>query len=136
MSHIGTYSASLGQVNTDLLKQVLDIVAQQVGGTVSDSIKDYNGNTLKNWDGEPILGAIKTDKVSRGIGLTIKNGTLKFVGDNYGCENQFSKLKGEIELTYELTYKKLALVRALKEIGYEVEVNVNDFGTVFSGVRR
>jgi len=132
MSHIATYAASLGQVNENLLKQALEIVAKKFGGQVVDSIKDYYGKNLTSWDGSPITAGIQTPSVKRGIGITMKNGILQFVGDNYGCENKFSELRKEIELTY----KKLALAKALKESGYEIEVAANAAGTIFQGRRR
>src|SRR3989338_6820155 len=121
MSHIATYAASLGQVNHDLLKQALEIVAKKLGGKVTSSIEDYYGKTLTEWNGSPIIAGIQTPSVNRGIGVTMKNGTVQFVGDSYGCESKFRELRSEIEVTY----KKLALAKALKECGYEVDVAAN-----------
>ena len=132
MSHIATYTASLGQVNQDLLKQALEIVAQKLGGQVTDSIQDYYGKNIRDWDGSAILHGIKTPNVKRGIGVSMKNGILQFVGDGYGYESKFRELRSEIELTY----KKLALAKALKESGYDFEVAANAVGTIFQGRRR
>lgn len=133
MSHIATYAASLVQVNENLLKQVLEIVAKKFGGKVTTSIQDYYKKNLTQWDGSPILAGIQTPSVKRGIGITMKkeNGTLQFVGDSYGCESKFSELRAEIELTY----KKLALAKVLRESGYEIEVAANAVGTIFHGRR-
>ena len=132
MSHVATYAASLGQANQDLLKQVLEIVAQKLGGKVTNSIQDYYGKNLTEWDGSQVIAGIQTPSVNRGIGITMKNGTMQFVGDSYGCESKFRELRTEIELTY----KKLALAKALKESGYEIEIAANAAGTIFQGRRR
>lgn len=132
MSHIATYAASLGQVNENLLKQALEIVAQKFGGKVTTSVQDYYGQNLTQWNGSPVLAGIQTPSVKRGIGITMKNGTLQFVGDSYGCESKFSELRAEIELTY----KKLALAKALRESGYEIEVAANVAGTIFQGSKQ
>lgn len=132
MSHIATYAASLGQVNESLLKQALGIVAQKFGGIITTFVQDYYGKNLTQWDSSSVIAGIQTPSVKRGIGITMKNGTLQFVGDSYGCENKFRELRSEIELTY----KKLALAKALKESGYEVEVAANAAGIIFQGRRR
>lgn len=132
MSHIATYGTSLCQVNSELINQTLEIVAEQLGGEKTNSITDYYGKELTEWNGARIINGIKTRAAKRGVGITIKNGVLQFVGDDYGCTKGFAELKEEIELTY----KKLALARALQELDYEIDIESHAIGTIFHGSKK
>ena len=132
MSHIATYAASLGLVNEHLLKQAMKAVAEKFGGTITSSIRNYASENLTKWEGANIVAGIQTPDVKRGIGVTMKNGTLKFIGDSYGCQESFLKLQKEIELAYT----KLAIAAVLKQSGYELEVSAQPAGTVFIGRKR
>ena len=119
---------SLGQVDQDLFQQALKIVAEKFGGTVEKSIKDYYGKELTEWEGAPIIGAIKTPAVKRGLGFIMKNGKLQCVGDSYGCESQYKALQKEVERTY----RALALARALTETSWEIsDIETQSTGTIF-----
>ena len=101
MSHIGQYACSLGAVNLDVLKRALAFIAAKQGGRVTNSIKDYDGNTLTEWEGKPIIAALSLPSLNYGIGITQNDdGTLNFVGDPYRCEDAFSKAKSDIEFAY------------------------------------
>lgn len=119
MSSIMVCNSVLVNANTEVLKKTLEIIAQEEGIRVSGSVKSYYGASHTSWDGNEILGALVTNELSRGIGVAIdKNGKLVFVGDPYRCESAFNKMKDRIEFTY----KKVALILAMQQIGCDVTV--------------
>lgn len=119
MSHIATYNSVLGMVNTEVLKKALEVIAQEEGIEVSNSVKDYYGKSHTTWNGTKILGSLITGKLSRGIGVAVdKQGKLTFVGDPFNCSAAFDQMKARIEFSY----KKVALILALQQMGYDVQV--------------
>lgn len=130
MSHVSTNTSTLNAVNNELLKTTLNLVAKKHGGKVSRTISDFYGKELDEWNGSKMLGAVKTSTVKRGVGLIMKNGQLHFVGDSYGAESHFAQLRQDIESTYT----KLALIAALSQEGFEVNIETVDLGTLIQGV--
>lgn len=131
MSHNSTNSSQLTVINRDLLKKCLELIAKRFGGKVSATFSDYYGKEVSSWMGEKIVGAIKTPSVPRGIGMIIRNGRLEFVGDNYGVVKAYIALIAEIESIY----RKLGLILALSQEGYEVDIQEIAIGTLISGVK-
>lgn len=119
MSHVATYGSDLGAVNIEVLKKALEVIAQEEGINVSNLLKDYYGHSHTSWNGDKILASLITREITYGIGVAVdKQGNLKFIGDPYGCQSAFNKMKARIELTY----KKVALILALQQMGYDVQV--------------
>ena len=131
MSHIETNKSKLTSINKELLMKALEIVAKKLGGRVSPTVTDYNSRELSHWEGDKIIASVKTDAVKRGVGLIVKNGVVKFVGDDYGVQKAYGELKNEIESTY----KKLALILALSEEGFDTQVADINIGTLITGVK-
>lgn len=119
MSHIATYKSTLGNVNIDLIKKALEALALEDNLELRNYVKDYYGKQLTSWEGMKIIGALFHDKLlPRGIGVAIdKDGRLTFVGDSFGS-SAFKKIQSRIEQTYKL----VALVTALQDMGYEISM--------------
>lgn len=119
MSHIATYSSVLSTVNIEALKKVLHVIAQEERTEVSDSVRDFYGNSHTYWNENKVLASLITREITQGIGVAVDDqGNLTFVGDPYNCTAAFNKMKARIELTY----KKVALISALHQMGYDVQV--------------
>ena len=129
MSHIETNKSKLSSINKELLMKTLEIVAKKLGGRVSPTVTDYNGRELSHWNGEKIIASLKTPSVQRGVGLIVKNGIVTFVGDDYGVQKAYGELKNEIELTY----RKLGLILALNEEGFDTQVTDINSRTLIMG---
>jgi len=125
-------SSTLTQVNTDILKKALEVIALELGIKVRDYIEDYYGSKHYTWSGNKIIGSLFTKELTRGIGVTVdKEGKLAFVGNSDGCKEDFNKMKDKIEFTY----KVIALVIAAQESGCEVTVTQNNDVTVIEAVQ-
>ena len=121
MSHIVEAITKIKTPNIALLRRAVAIVAQlHEGGRVSD--------TYQNFSRRPQIVAtgiaLYTDQMSRGIGLDIENGYLKFVGDPWEVEDLFQQVQDEIKQTYV----SLALVEALNQMGCETALDENEHG--------
>jgi hypothetical protein len=126
MSHIEVNRTSLENVDIDLFKLTLDLVAEECHGSSSDTIKDFYGHDVHQSEGETLVGAVKTTDVERGIGAIIKDGKLQFIGDKWGYERAYSQLQKSIENTYT----KLAIVKAFKSMGYDTVLQSLDDGSI------
>lgn len=130
MSHNQTSTSSLENINENLFKKACEIVAKRHGGEVVDYFEDYYGKKFKNHKGFPVICAVKTPVIKRGIGAILKNGKLQFVGDSYGYESKYEKIQKEIEKTYI----DLCIAIALNETSWDI-ANIFDLeiGKVFDG---
>jgi hypothetical protein len=130
MCHIAALTSTLGTVNADILKMALEVIAQEEGIKVSDSVKDYYAKEFRDWKGSRV-SALKTDGLPRGIGTAIVAGKLEFVGDSFGCSSAFDAMKQRIEQMY----KKVALITALKRLEYDVSVHQGESILAIQGVK-
>lgn len=127
MSEIGWYKSKIKLANMNayasnieanssfqMLKRSLELVAKEHGGMVTKFVMDsYGRKTLCDL-------AIKTPEFQRGIGLKINRhtGEVTFLYDHYGgYMDTIRKITGEITQNYVA----LALIKAMKSLGYEVE---------------
>lgn len=119
MSHIALYDTQVTNVDQPLLLQVMNYVAGLLGGKVTDSVSEYNNRADKK-----VIAAITTPKLKSGIGVEIINGKLMFVGDSYGKQEEFDRVKNKILDTY---YGSV-LAKTLPPMGFKV--TVKDTGQV------
>lgn len=119
MSHIASYDTQITNVDQPLLLQVMSYVASLLGGRVTDSVSEYNNRADKR-----VLAAITTPKLKSGIGVEVVNGKLVFVGDSYGKQEEFNRVKNKILDTY---YGSI-LAKTLPSMGFKV--TVKDTGQV------
>ncbi len=118
MSHINMYNCLLKGINKELLDKVLKYFAQQNNGKIVTTINDYSGKKYAEWDGRPIIGAVKTSAVPRGVGVIINNGGKpQFVGDSYNHEQAFD----DLVLSIQNTYITLARLMYLSQAGYQID---------------
>ncbi len=90
------------------------MISQTHGGTLTKYVTDsYARKTTCDL-------AIKTPKFPRGVGIKINDNTgeVKFLHDQYGGYAQIAR-----KITEEITqnYVTIALIRAMKSLGYKVE---------------
>ncbi|MBI2449956.1 MAG: hypothetical protein HYV47_00295 [Candidatus Nealsonbacteria bacterium] len=119
MSHIAVYKTTLGEVNTDILKKTLEILAlEETGIEIRDYIEDYYGKKHSSWEGNKIIGAIFSRQLQKGVGVSVdKQGHLVFISHELGPA--FEKIKARIEHIY----KVVALAIALQNMGYEIQAD-------------
>jgi hypothetical protein len=125
MSHIVEAKTSIKNPNMVLLRQALELVAQQhVGGYLKDHYLSYYDEC------QPLASklAIFTDVVERGIGVVIKQktGDLTFIGDPYCYENEAEALQRQIIQTYV----SLATMQALQTMGYIASAEDGEEGEI------
>jgi hypothetical protein len=115
MSHIVEAKTSIVQPDLAVLRQAVEVVAQQHGGTVENFYVDYYG---KRHQVASQL-ALFTPEVKRGIGLLIDQatGVLSFTGDPWAVQALFQQLQQEIVQTYV----SLATLQALQALGYTAQ---------------
>jgi len=113
MSHISLVKIKICNPNMGLLKKTVEELAQELNGEVVSSIKDFYGNTIKDFD-----FAIKTSTMHRGIGIKVDSkGNVNLIGDFYGYE----KAVQEFQLLLVQRYTVNALQVSLKQMGYQVQ---------------
>lgn len=118
MSHIAVYKTTLGDINTDILNKALEVLSLEENDLeIRNYIEDYYGNKHSVWQDNKIIGAIFSRELRKGVGVSIdKQGHLIFASHDRGPA--LEKVKAGVEQTYKL----IALINALQEMGYEVSM--------------
>lgn len=125
MSHIAQYNSELCGVNEEILKKAAEFVTKKLGGQVSDTIDDYYGDEVYHFNNQNFLLTIRIPDLPQGLAISLVQGRLTYFSERKNFE--------EITSRVEQTYRVLAIARALSNLGYQVETNVNDGGTVLTG---
>jgi hypothetical protein len=114
MSHFSLVKIKIRNPNLTLLRKAVEMVAEEIGGQVVTTIRDYYGNTME------CVTAVKSEVFKRGVGIRInEKGEVEVVGDFWGVP------KSEVERFQQLlvrNYTALALQSALAQLGYQVQV--------------
>jgi len=115
LAKLRAYSSNVeANPSFQLLKRSLEILAQEHDGTLTNYVTDSLGRRTA------CDLAITTADFSRGVGIKIdKNtGEVTFLYDQYGGYGQAAR-----KITEEITqnYVAIALIRAMKSLGYDVE---------------
>ena len=124
MSHIVQTTTKIKNPNMDLLRQAVELVAQQhEGGQVSATYQDYYSRVQ-----QPTTGiAVTTRVLRRGLGLNLdEDGTLTFIGDPWAAEAEFDLLQQEIVQTFN----SLAVIQVFTAMGYSSDVNQEQDGSI------
>jgi len=97
-----------------ILHEAVISAAQQLGGEVTSTVSDYNGQ-IKTCD-----FAIVTPEFSRGVGVAVSpSGEVRFLYDSYGgYKRQTQKICDLITQSYAA----IAVTRALRSLNYSVEL--------------
>jgi hypothetical protein len=122
MSHIVEAKTSIKNPDAALLRQAVELVAQQHSGRIQEYYLTY-GRQRKR-----ARLAIHTDEIFRGIGVVVaeEGGALTFVGDPYGYEDAAEALQQQILQTYV----SLATMQALAALGYQTTAEDGESGRV------
>jgi hypothetical protein len=117
MSHFSIVKINIRNPDVQLLKQVVEEIARDLGAEVVNTIRDYYGNALN------VTIGIRNDVFRRGIGVVVERGELQIVGDFYGIPpSEIEKFK-QLLTQYYTTY---ALTTALTQLGYSVQTQKVD----------
>jgi len=104
-----------------IMQKAMEVVSQQHNGTLSRTVTDYYGRQTE------CDFAVITQEVPRGVGIKIdrQTGAVNFVFDPYGGYQATAQA-----ITDEITqsYTAIALIRAMKSLGYKVEEEVPQRG--------
>jgi hypothetical protein len=114
MSHFSLIRIKIKNPNLALLKKAVETVAEELGGEVTTTIRDYYGRTME------CVAALKNGTFKRGVGVRVnERGEVEVVGDFWGVP------RSEVERFQQLlvrNYTALALQTALAQLGYQVQV--------------
>lgn len=125
MSEIGLYKSKIrlalkafasnieASPSFQILKRSLEIVVDECGGTLTNYVVDSMGRkTFCDF-------AVITPNFSRGVGIKIdrKTGKVTFLYDAYGG---YSDVAQKIADTITQNYTAIAMIRAMKSLGYNV----------------
>jgi len=134
MSHIATYhtrirvkplpadsEAAREDPSWQLLREAVAMTANELGGQVTDSVRDYY-DAVRWCD----IGIITPD-FSRGVGLRVvrQTGEIHFLYDPYGDRSGAAK---RICDRVTQNYTTLATVRALQALNYDIEIETTEEG--------
>ena len=123
MSHIVEARTRVQHPDLAVMRQAVELVAQQHGGTVETFYLDYYGKR------HPIASglALFTPELKRGIGLLItQSGELAFTGDPWAVQRLFEEVQQEIVQMYV----SLATMQALQAMGYTTQAQDGTAGQV------
>jgi len=104
-----------------ILHEAVIATAQQLGGEVSSTITDYNGQ-IRSCD-----FAVVTPDFPRGVGIVVSpGGEVRFLYDAYGgYKRQAQKICDSITQSYTT----IAVTRALRSLNYDVDIQEQGEGT-------
>jgi hypothetical protein len=119
MSHFSIIKISIKNPDLQLLKQVVEQIAKELGADVVNTVKDFYGNILS------VIVGIRNNIFHMGIGVVVNSkGEVEIVGDFYRVPiSEVEKFK-QLLTQY---YTAHALTTALTQLGYNVQtVKQND----------
>ncbi len=122
MSHIVEAKTAIKYPDASLLHQAAELVAgQHKGGHLEDHYLMYGGKEIKT----PL--ALFTKTIHRGIGLVVNDmGELTFIGDPWGCEEEFEAAQNQLVQTYV----SVATMQALQQMGYSASAEEDEEGQI------
>lgn len=121
MSHIVEAKTQIKNPNLALLRQAVELLAQQHPG---GEIRDYY-YTFERKQRRTSL-ALFTNLMRRGMAVEVKKGELTFIGDSYGYEEDYQQIQQQIVQTYV----SLATMQALQALGYQTTAEDGEGGQV------
>ena len=124
MSHLRRCTVKISQPHRAVLEGAMEILAQQLDGSVQTSIKDYYGRNV------PVDFGFVAPGV-RGFGVNVKDGGLEVLGDDYGQRIRLDGFQGMLSKAY----KQYAILLALKKMGYNTQIHEIDQGLAILGMK-
>jgi len=114
MSHFSLVKVKIKNPNAQLLKRAVELIAKELGGQVTEEVRDYYGNAMN------VVAGIVNNVFPRGVGVKVnERGEVEIVGDFWGVP------KAEVQKFQQLLtqyYTAMAVQQALSALGYRVEV--------------
>jgi len=106
------------EVIGECVQKAFEILKSQ-GVEISGYVLDYNHNKTKSFDGQKIVGALKTPQLPNGLGIIVTDNFIRFVADEYKSEwkEEISRLKAMFTNAYLLEVAKASL----EIMGYNVQ---------------
>lgn len=102
-----------------LMREAIDVTAQELGGRVTDHIQDAFGREAR------CPFAVVSPGFPRGVGVRVgPGGDVTFVYDPYDEKGRgYKRIAGEIAERIAQNYTALAVAKALGEMNYSVEID-------------
>jgi hypothetical protein len=114
MSHFSLIKIRIRNPNIALLKRAVELVAEELGGEPTTTIRDYYARTMD------VVAGVVNKTFHRGIGVRVnEKGEVEVVGDFYLIPSSAVKQFQELLVR---NYTALAMQTALAQLGYRVQV--------------
>jgi len=124
LSHMLRAMLKITTANEQLVKAAMEQLAKELGGIVTQYVKDFYGRRTN------VVAGMYGDDI-RGFGVAIERGRLVAVGDDYGCRMTM----GEFMKKFTQTYQAVAVQAALAQMGYQTNTTRVETGLRVIGVR-
>lgn len=111
MSSFTLIRIRLKNVNAELLRQVVEALCKEYGGTMTTTIEDYSHNTQR------VDLGFKCRAFPRGVGFEVQGGQVNIRGDFY----QHYDFQRQLERQLTQNYTALAHQQALRQAGFQVQ---------------
>lgn len=111
MSSITLIRVRLKNVNSELLRQVVEQLCKEYGGTMTTTIEDYGHNLSK------VELGFKCRAFPRGVGFEVINGQVHMKADFY----EYHGFQQQLERQLTQTYTAQAHQQALRQAGFQVQ---------------
>jgi len=121
MSHLRTAKMKIKGADTSVCRAVTSAMAQKYKGSVTTSIIDFYRN--------PVAVTFGVSGLEYGINLV--NGEITAIGDSWGKTITLEQFKQE----FELTYTQLAVAKAMRAQGFNINTKNTPLGVLMQGVR-
>jgi len=111
MSSFTLIRIRLKNVSAELLRQVVEQLCKDLGGTMTTTITDYYGNPSK------VSLGFTCPQHTRGVGFEVVNGQVQMKADFY-MHHEFQQ---QLERSLTQTYTAQAHQQALRQAGFQVQ---------------
>jgi len=110
MSSFTLIRVRLKNVNAELLRQVVEQLCKDLGGTMTTTIENYYGNTSR------VELGFKCPQFTRGVGFEVVKGQVQIKADFY----QHYDFQRQLERQLTQNYTAQAHATALRQQGFQV----------------
>ena len=118
MSQLRRCAVKIKAANEQLVKATMQALAKQLGGQLVTQVEDFSGRWAK------VISGIMKPGVDgiRGFGVTIRDGQITVVGDDY---QQAMRIEDFTKL-FQNFYVATATTSALQNMGYRANANFQE----------
>lgn len=108
----------------ECVTNALNNLAKEDGISLSQEIEDYFGNKSRSHNGMPIIGALKTGKLPKGLGVMVdRQGTISFAADTY--TSIWRQEVSRLQKLFQDEFLQEAISAVLQIVGYQIQVEVS-----------